>query len=113
MAIPQDERETLGRLEQACKASDAAAARRALAQWLRHHAPARHRGSLRALAADVPDEALRESLLQLDAAGFQRGAAAHWDGADMWRRFAAWLAASRRGRREPADVTDLYATRAS
>lgn len=107
--VPAGERAVLEQLKAACMAADAAAARQALARWLRNFAPPPHHGSLRALAAEVADAALRDALLGLDAAGFEPHRTVAWDGRGLWQRFSAWHAGIRRGQRGPADITDLYA----
>lgn len=108
-AIPADERALLDRLQRACAASDAAAARQALSKWLRRHGPAGYAGSLRALADDVDDTRLADALRSLDAAGFAPGGGAGWQPGELWKRFSAWRNGLKRDSREAPDVTDLYA----
>ncbi len=112
--LSADEEELLGRLEQACRTADPATARRSLGQWLRRFGPARLRGSVRALAAELaqgePEQrALADQLVALDAAGFERAGAAGWDGSGFWKRFSAWRSGSKRARQEHPDPLDLYA----
>ena len=88
-ALPGDERERLDALRDACRSNDAAAARRALSDWLRHHGPALAGGSALAWARVVDDERLAGELRALQRAGFD-GAETDWRGGELWQAFDDW-----------------------
>jgi hypothetical protein len=94
----------------ACKDGDAAAARRALLEWLRDFGPATAAGSLLEFAAASGDPALRQGVYGLDSEGFRQTAAGGWDGPAFWAAFEAWRKAWRAAddAEKPAP-TDLYA----
>jgi hypothetical protein len=99
----------LATFRRACERGDSAGARRALQAWLRVHGPTAG-ASLLEFAARCDDEALRESICALDAAGYRPEDGPDWSGRACWSHFQAWRTAWESSRREqrPA-VTDLYA----
>ena len=105
-----DEAVLLQRLQSACKHGDAAAARRALLEWLREFGPETADGSLLELASVSGDSGLRRSIYALDSAGYRNEPGADWDGQALWTDFEAWRKAWRacRAAQRPAP-TDLYA----
>ena len=110
-ALDVDEAALLERFKRSCSAGDRVAARRSLGAWLRRNGFSPD-GSLLDFAAGVEDGALREALEALDAAGFRPRGSMDWDGAELWRRFAAWRRERERAGGDEAALTDLYARRA-
>jgi hypothetical protein len=105
-----DEAALLQRLQSACKHGDAAAARRALLEWLREFGPEAADGSLLELAAVSGDGGLRRNIYALDSAGYRNEPGAGWDGKALWTDFEAWRKAWRAsGAAQRPAPTDLYA----
>jgi hypothetical protein len=104
------ESELLKDFQLACERADAGKARLALSRWLKRFGPKELRGSLVELARDAAGPDLADRLRELDAVGFQAGAADAWDAKGTWTAFQAWRQSlGAKARAASAAVTDLYA----
>jgi len=104
------ETELLNHFRRACQNSDASAARKDLAQWIRNYAPQAQRGSMRDFGSGCGDSVLQMAIAELDASGFADDAAVLWKGEPLWRAFKHWQA--RVNKPQTAKVgekPDLYA----
>lgn len=109
---PGNEAELLSALERACNSGDRRQARRVLQNWLLESGPGDRHPSLLEFADQTGDPALKNSIYDLDAQGFQSAngpeAARDWDGRAFWSCFEAWRR-SRSSKREQPALSDLYA----
>lgn len=83
----------LSAFESACREGDAREARHLLARWLRQAGPAGSQGRLRAFSralAAAGEPALAEAVRALDAAGFEAGEQAQWDGPALAKAMKEW-----------------------
>ncbi|NNE06544.1 MAG: protein BatD [Xanthomonadales bacterium] len=103
------EADLLADLKRACKASEAAAARRVLGKWLRHYGPASAAGSIMEFARQTDIASLRSAIYEFDALAFRDGDADAWRGEDLWQAFSEWLVSRDEGQRQQRDELDLYA----
>ncbi|MBT8063280.1 MAG: BatD family protein [Gammaproteobacteria bacterium] len=103
------EADLLADLKRACKANEAAAARRVLGKWLRHYGPASAAGSIMEFARQTDIASLRSAIYEFDALAFRDGDADAWRGEDLWQAFSEWLVSRDEGQRQQRDELDLYA----
>ncbi len=108
-ATPAEAR-LLRKIQQACSAGNAPAARRYLSQWVRYHAPRGARTSMRDFGARCGDDALRRAIEALDGAGFGGAGAPAWNGKELWQALRRWRGRQREpGEDDVAEAPDLYA----
>lgn len=109
--VEESEAELLGDFRRACKAGQAAAARKALRSWLRRFAPvgAAARSSLVDFARECGSDSLAEALRELDAAGFNPDESEDWDGRRLYRAWREWRRDEAGSGTEKPQITDLYA----
>ena len=93
-SVSVDEKALLKQLQQACKKDDARSARRDLAQWIRNYAPLAMRGSMRDFGAGCGDQALEQSIAELDSSGFVDEDIVVWKGDALWLSFKTWRSGS-------------------
>lgn len=104
-----DERDLLKRFQQACHENDAPTARKTMAQWVRHHAPRRLRGSMRDFGADCGEPGLAQAIADLDACGFAQNGATNWQGDPLWAAFKRWQRNAGKPKNEgPGEQPELY-----
>jgi hypothetical protein len=104
-----DETEILAQLKHACRQDRLAEARVALGNWLKAYGTLGNRSILE-FAALLEDEALKESLREMDSAGFRPQQAGSWEGREFWSAFDTWRRSTGRLRSSgQVPLTDLYA----
>ncbi|MGD9021149.1 MAG: BatD family protein [Lysobacterales bacterium] len=105
-----DEKDLLKRFQQACHENDASTARKTFAQWIRHYAPRRLRGSMRDLGMACGDADLANAIAELDACGFTPAGESGWKGDPLWVAFRRWRRkATKPARNGLGERPELYA----
>lgn len=89
-SVSLDEKALLKQLQQACQKGNAPAARKDLAQWIRNYAPTAMRGSMRDFGESCGDQALAQSIAELDSSGFVDEGVLVWNGSALWLAFRTW-----------------------
>lgn len=109
--MEESEAELLADFRRACKAGEAAAARKALRGWLRRFAPvaAAARSSLVDFARECGSDSLAGAVRELDAAGFSPDGSKGWDGSKLYRAWREWRRGEANSGTEEPPITDLYA----
>jgi hypothetical protein len=100
-------------IRKACRAGDAPRSRRALSRWIQAGGAgsAFSNGSMLEFAVGCEDEALRQAIYELDAAGFRAEKSSNWNGQALLKQLESWLQARRdEPQRSTANLADLYAS---
>lgn len=107
----ESESELLTEFRRACRAGEAAAARRALRGWLKRFAPvsAAARSSLVDFARECGSDSLAAAVRELNAAGFSPEGVETWDGRALYRAWREWRKGDAGSGAEQPPITDLYA----
>lgn len=109
--MEESEAELLAEFRRACKAGEAAAARKALRGWLGRFAPvgAAARSSLVDFARECGSDSLAGAVRELDAAGFSPEGSEGWDGRKLYHAWREWRRANANSGTQEPPITDLYA----